>query len=127
MRILEELRTGNSPSVGTFDEARLKECRSKGLPQLGTTRFEPEAVVIEFIFPSPGSSAGVLEVRIPSPERIVYLAVPGWVVEQIWEGEVDGSYHFESDARARVAEFVAGLEPAENAAQFGAKQPKRRG
>ncbi len=57
----------------------------------------------------------------------MYLDVPVWVVEQIWEGDVEGSYHFESHARALVSAFTAALDEEANATQFGPKAPKRRG
>jgi len=126
-KIFEELKLGFVPSEGTYSEQLLRDARSKGQPQLGSTRYEPAAVVIEFIYPSPGTTATVISIRIPSPERIVFMPVPSWVVESIWQGEIDGSYHFESEAAQLLAQFSALLDPEANLTQFGAKAPTRRG
>lgn len=126
-KIFEELKLGFVPSEGTYSEQVLRDARSKGQPQLGSTRYEPNAIVIEFIYPSPGTTATVVSVRVSSPERIVFMPVPAWVVESIWQGEIDGSYHFESEAENLLAQFAASLTPEANLAQFGDKAPTRRG
>ena len=41
--------------------------------------------------------------------------------ESIWQGEVSGSYHFESEARRLLENFKSGLEPEPNAQTFGVK------
>src|SRR4051812_29581297 len=63
-QIFENLQNGQRPGEGEFLEELLKEGRAKGQPQMGTTRFEPKAIVLEFIYPDPRSSATVLAVRI---------------------------------------------------------------
>lgn len=125
-RIFSELRQGLPPSEGTFDEALLKEGRTKGEPQMGSTTYHPHAIAIEFIFSAAGSAATVLTVTVAAPERIVFLPVPKWVIESIWQGDIDGSYHYESDAHALVEEFKSLLEPTANAALFGPRQATRR-
>lgn len=127
LALFEELKRGASPSEGEFDATLLAEGRMKAAqPQMGTTRYEPNAIVIEFIFPDARSSATVFPVRLTPPERIVFLPVPEWVIESIWQGDIDGSYHFESDARALLATFEKGLEPEANAPWFGPRAAKRR-
>src|SRR5258708_30976571 len=96
--LLEDLKAGKAPREGEFDDATLKEGLVKGQPQLGATHYDPRSIFLEFIFPEPQSSSTVLTVRLDAPERIVYLPVPEWVLESIWEGEISGSFHFESDA-----------------------------
>ncbi len=118
LKILEDLQAGRQPS-GTFSEERLREARAKGKPQMGTTRFEPDAIQFEFIYPDPQGSPIIVTVSITPPERIVFMPVPAWVVESIWQGEISGSAHFESDARRMLASFQALLEPETNAALFG--------
>lgn len=93
---------------------------------MGGTRYEPDSLTFEFIYPDPQSSATVLSVRVATPERIVYLPVPAWVVEHIWQGEVVGSFAFESEAAEQVAEFVSSLDREPNAALFGPQPAKRR-
>jgi hypothetical protein len=73
---------------------------------------------LEFIYPDSRTAAILLEVRIPTPERVVFLPVPGWVVEQIWQGEITGSYAFESDAIALLEAFRQDLTPDANLRHF---------
>lgn len=125
-RIYDELCNGANPSEGDFDEATLREGRSKGKPQIGITRFEPDSIIFEYIFPDPNGAAVILTVKLSPPERIVFLPVPKWVVESIWQGDIDGSYHFEGDARQLLKEFESSIEPESNKAWFGPRQAKRR-
>lgn len=120
-----ELISGLQPSYGEFSEATLAEARAVGEPRMGSVRFEPQRVSLEFIFGSAAQSA-VFEVAVTPPERIVFLPVPGWVVESIWQGEIDGSYHFESHAVALYEAFRAELGAEANSVWFGPRQPKRR-
>ena len=126
LRIFEELKGGLTPSVGEFSEEALKEGRVKGAPQMGATHFEPDAIFLEFIYPDPRSTATILSVKVQAPERIVFLPVPSWVVESIWQGDIDGSYHFESEANDLVEAFRSGLSADQNQEWFGKRQPKRR-
>ena len=48
-KIFEELKLGFVPSEGTYSEQLLRDARSKGQPQMGSTRFEPDAIVIDLI------------------------------------------------------------------------------
>jgi hypothetical protein len=127
MAIFESLKRGEAPGEGEFDEKVLREALDKGSPHLGTTRYEPDGVYLEFIFQDPEKGPTVLAVRVASPERIVYLPVPDWVVEQVWQGEVYGTYEFESVAEEAVKRFLRSLEPEENANFFPLPAPKRRG
>lgn len=124
--IFEDLLAGRPPSTGDFSEETLKEGRAKGSPQMGAVSFEPHLVRMEFIFSDPLSSATVLVVTSLPPERIVFLPVPEWVVESIWQGEVTGSHHFESDANRLIEAFAAGLEPGANERWFGPMPARRR-
>lgn len=126
LEILDDLLSGAAPRQGEWDEARRKEGSLKGRPQLGTTRFEPEAMIFEYIYPDSTGSPLVLSVRVDPPERIVFMPVPGWVIETIWQGEVAGSYRFESEAQAMLETFSARLEPEANRAEFSARPPTGR-
>jgi hypothetical protein len=126
LKLLDDLRAGLPPSQGNFDPKVLAEGKVKGEPQLGTTRYEPHAIIVEFIYPDPSTTATVLSVRLESPERIVFLPVPSWVVETIWQGDIDGTYHFESEARRLLAEFENELEPDRNERWFAPRVAKRR-
>lgn len=126
MRIFEELVLGHAPSEGEFDEHLLKEGRSKGQPQMGATLYEPDSILCEFIYPDSKSSSTLLTVRFNAPERIVFLPVPEWVIESIWQGEISGSYHFESEAARLVEKFQAETTPEGNKKWFGPQAAKRR-
>jgi hypothetical protein len=126
LAIFEDLKQGLPPREGEFNEQAFRDGKVKGQPQMGTTRYEPQALIFEFIYPDPKTTATVLSVRLPSPERIVFLPVPDWVVETIWQGDIDGSYHFESEAGRLVAGFHTELAPDANLKWFGPRQAKRR-
>jgi hypothetical protein len=119
--LFDDLRAGNPPSEGTFDEAIYKEAKAKGAPTMGATKYAPDALTFEFITQDPQAAAIVLSVRVEAPERIVFMPVPDWVVQTIWQGEIDGSYRFESEARAMLEQFSGLLEVGKNAELFGAK------
>lgn len=124
--IYDDMMQGRSPQQGRFDEAAFAELVAKGRPQMGSTSFEPETVRIEFIFPQSDGSAEILAVELDAPERIVFMPVPAWVVEAIWQGSIDGSYHFESDAKQLLKKMSELLEPLSNKKLFGRQQPQRR-
>ncbi len=125
-RIYEDLKAGSPPSEGEYSEGLFKEANSKGSPQMGTTRFEPKSIVLEFIYPDQGGAASVLTVRINTPERILFMPVPAWVIESIWQGEIDGSYHFETEAAELLAAYALLLEAETNDKWFGPRPAKRR-
>jgi hypothetical protein len=126
LAIFDELKRGLPPSQGEFDRPTFEAGKVKGQPQMGTTRYEPQMILVEFIYPDPLGAATVLTVRLPSPERIVFLPVPSWVVESIWQGEIDGTFHFESEAMRLLEELRQSLEPVPNSLLFGPKQATRR-
>jgi hypothetical protein len=118
-KLFAELLSGARPSEGDYPVAALKEALVKGKPQMGTTRFEPSAIVLEFIYPDPKTSATIVPIRIEAPERILFMPVPDWVVESIWQGEIDGTYHFETEAAELLAKYARVLEAEDNAEWFG--------
>jgi hypothetical protein len=126
LKLFDELMAGHPPSRGAFDEHVLKDGRAKGSPQMGATRYEPEDIIFEFIYPDPLSSATVFEVKIEAPERIVFLPVPDWVIENIWQGDISGSYQFESDAIELVEAFRGELSLESNPKWFLPQAAKRR-
>jgi hypothetical protein len=126
LAIFEDLRSGREPSLGTFDPAVLAEARSKGHPQMGTTRYSPNEIVFEFIYPDPRGAAVILTTSIAPPERIVFLPVPSWVVENIWQGDIQGTHHFESEAMKLLGELEAELSPEGNMKWFEKQAAKRR-
>ncbi len=125
-RIFEDLLAGRVPSEGAYDEAVLRDARAKGKPQMGSVRLRPDAIELEFIYAEARSATTVLTVRLDPPERIVFLPVPAWVVESIWQGDISGSHEFESDARKLLLAFESQLTPEANAPLFDRQEPKRR-
>lgn len=103
--ILDDLVEGRDPREGDFSAQDLAEASKKGRPQLGPVVYDPWHMTLEFVFAAPGGESVVIPVRLASPERIVYLPVPEWVVENVWQGDVAGSFHFESHALALVQAF----------------------
>lgn len=124
--IFDRIRAGDDPGEGAFDADVLREARMKSAPQVGSTRYEPFAIHFEFIFPDAASTATIFTVTVQPPERIVFLPVPDWVIENIWQGDIDGSYHFESHAIAAMASLEKELSLDGNLKWFGPRQPKRR-
>jgi hypothetical protein len=124
--IFESLVNGQTPSEGQFDAEGLREAQSKGSPQLGAVRFDPHSIHFEFIYPVRQSNTAIITVTIPSPERIVFMPVPAWVIESIWQGDIDGSFHFESEARALIREFEDGLGEQVNVELFSDRRKKQR-
>ncbi len=125
-RIFSDLLSGEPPSEGDYSADLLKQALVKGKPQMGTTRFEPNSIVLEFIYPDARSSASILQVRVATPERVLFMPVPEWVVESIWQGEVDGSYRFESEAALLLAKYARLLEAEDNAEWFGESATRKR-
>jgi len=105
--IFAALQAGNPPPVGEYDPATLKECLRRAQVQVGASRFTPDAVVLEFIFQDASLGPVVLSVRIPVPEPIVYMPVPDWVIEDVWQGDVTGSFRFVSEAEQLLEAFRA--------------------
>jgi hypothetical protein len=126
LAVFDDLKGGREPATGEFDSAVLADGRLKGEPQMGPTRYEPHSIFFEFIYPDPSTTATVFTVRQDAPERIVFMPVPSWVVENIWQGDITGTYHFESEARRLFDELAAELEPARNLLHFGPQMAKRR-
>lgn len=117
--IFDELRVGQCPSEGRFEEEVWSEVKDLGSPQMGSTVYKPDKILVEFIYQSLQSAAVLLVVELDVPERVVFMPVPDWVVATIWQGEVHGSYRFESEARELLAKFEQGLETEANSEIFG--------
>jgi len=98
-QIYEALRQGQAPPIGEYDPATLKECMRRATVQIGTTHYHPDSILLEFIFTEPSQGPAILTVRVPAPEPIVYMPVPDWVIEDVWQGEVTGTYRFASEAQ----------------------------
>ncbi|MFN7015768.1 MAG: hypothetical protein ACK4P5_01190 [Fimbriimonadales bacterium] len=121
------LQAGSPPPVGEYDAAQLKECQRRATAQVGATRFLPDAIVLEFVFQDASLGPAVLSVRITAPEPIVYMPVPDWVIEDVWQGDVTGSFRFRSEAEQLLEKFRELVLTERNRAFFEkADLPKRR-
>jgi hypothetical protein len=118
-RLWAAVEKGLPPPEGSFSQERLQEGKDKGgKPQIGATRYEPDAVHFEFIYPVTNGAPVLLSVRVEPPERIVFMPVPDWVVASIWQGDVTGTFRFESEAEAMLKEFRERLSPERNAREM---------
>ncbi len=120
--VFEDIVAGREPRVGRYDERALADLRAKGEPQIGTSVLKPELVIVEYVFKLGDGGTEVFCVEVVPPERIVWLPVPEWVVESIWQGEVSGSYQFESHAREMLSRYSGVVERDENAKVFGVEK-----
>lgn len=118
--LFEAVSSGQPPPRGDYDATAFNEGKAKGKPYMGPVRYEPATAVFEFIYPDPNGAPIILAVRVAAPERIVFMPVPEWVVQQVWEGEVFGTHHFESDARRMMETFANLLGPDVNADLYDA-------
>jgi len=125
--IFEALKAGGAPPIGEYDPTQLKECQRRAYPQVGATNFQPNAVILEFIYQDASLGPAVLSVRVPAPEPIVYMPVPDWVIEDVWQGDVTGSFRFLSEAERLLESFREQVFTGRNRAYFERSDiPKRR-
>lgn len=121
LRAFEALRQKLLPPEGDFDVRMWQEFVDRPAIQMGTTRYEPSKVIIEFVAHRPPDPAAILAVTLTPPEPIIYMPVPEWVIENVWKGEVNGTYCFQSEASLRFARFADKLKPETNKKYFGSK------
>ncbi len=125
--LYEALQKRQNPPAGTYDAETLRECFRRTQVQTGTTHYFPDRVVFEFIFTEPSLGPAVLSITVPTPEPIVYMPVPDWVVEDVWQGDVTGSFRFRSEAEQLIEQFRTQLFSEQNLAYFERHRlPKRR-
>jgi hypothetical protein len=125
-KIFEELRRGEFPSEGEYSQETVIAGREKGDVQMGTTRYDPDFLILEFTYADPLGASLILSVKIVPPERIVFMPVPDWVIETIWQGEVSGRFTFESEAQAYLSHLELQLTPQPNRILFAPPGPKRK-
>ncbi len=119
--ILDDLLAGRDPREGSWNADLFAEAKMKSRPQLGPLVFFAGHFEMQFLYSSPEGGSLIFTVRLDSPHRIVQMPVPEWVIENVWQGEVSGSFHFEQDAMAMLEAFRAELEPEANVKHFQAR------
>lgn len=124
--IFDALKRGQSPPVGTYEAESLRECQRRSQVRTGVTRFLPDSALFEFIFNDPSLGPAVLTVKVAAPEPIVYMPVPGWVIEDVWQGDVTGSFRFHSEAVQLIEVFQNELRAENNQKYFEDRQPPKR-
>lgn len=124
--VFERLRQGMAPGEGSFDAAAFEEAKDKGVPQMGTATFRPGEIRLEFIYRDPLGANQVFTVTLEAPERIVFMPVPKWVHQTVWQGEVDGTYRFESEAFGLMKGLEREMMPGENEKWFEKRLPTTR-
>ena len=122
----EDIKANREPRIGEFDAALLAGMRSKEAVQIGTAIYRPDQIILEFLFPEASGVPTILSVSITPPERIVFLPVPEWVIETIWQGDIDGSFHFESDAKLLLDKLLTLVTAEGNKPLFEKQLAKRR-
>jgi hypothetical protein len=124
--IFEALQRGLEPPIGAYDPDTFKECRRRTQVQTGTMRYRQDRLLFEFIYHEPSLGPAVLTVEVSTPEPLVYMPVPEWVIEDVWQGEVTGSFRFESEARQLLQNYSEPLFSEANLAFFADRQPPKR-
>jgi hypothetical protein len=117
-QILEDLQAKIEPRIGQFEPETLRLALTKPSVQMGAQKFVPNGFFFEFIFPDPTAGTVILTVFVPSKERIVFLPVPNWVRQNIWQGDIEGSYYYESEVEPVLSGFRTLLSDEKNAVFF---------
>ena len=88
-RAFEAVLTGSKPVGMRCDEGRLKALFEKGKPTMGTTVLNADQISFEFVFTLDDGQTEVLSIVLDPPERIVYMPVPEWVVENLLKNALE--------------------------------------
>ena len=121
--LLADLEDGRIPEVGRCDEESLAEALKLSTVRVGKAEIRPNEVSFEFILTKAGGESTVHSIVVDTPERVVFMPVPSWVVETIWQGEISGSHQFESDAQKLVEQLQESLTPEQTAELFTDRKP----
>lgn len=124
--ILEDLKNGKAPKEGKYDKGFLTSYSANDTIQLGAVKFQPYSMTLEYIFTDKQKNSHIFSVELEVPERIVFMPVPTWVIQSIWQGEIQGSYYFQTEAYRLLDEFKLNLEESQNLNCFNAEPEKQR-
>lgn len=126
-QILDALQRKQAPPIGHFDQKTFEEAMQMREVQMGSARYTPRSVVLEFIFlhDNPGAPL-ILCVEVDTPEPVVFMPVPDWVQQDVWQGEVKGTFRLRSEAERLMEAFRHHVLEEENLHYFEDRPAPRR-
>ena len=126
-QILDALQHKKAPPIGHFDRKVFEEAVQLREVQLGSAHYTPHSVILEFIFlrDQPGTPL-ILSVEVDTPEPVVFMPVPEWVQEDVWQGEVKGTFRLRSEAERLMEAFRHHVLEEENRHYFEQRSAPRR-
>ncbi|MCS6949110.1 MAG: hypothetical protein NZ520_01480 [bacterium] len=126
-QILEALQHKQPPPIGHFDRKAFEEAMQMREVQMGSAHYTPRSVVLEFVFwhDTPGAPL-ILSVEVETPEPVVFLPVPDWVQQDVWQGEVKGTFRLRSEAEQMLETFRRHVLEGENLHYFEERPAPRR-
>ncbi len=127
VQILEALQRKQPPPIGHFDRKAFEEAMQMREVQMGSAHYTPRSVVLEFVFwhDAPGAPL-IFSVEVDAPEPIVFLPVPDWVQQDVWQGEVKGTFRLRSEAERMIEAFRQHVLEGENLHYFEERPAPRR-
>lgn len=126
-QILDALQHKLPPPIGHFDRRTFEDAVQMREVQMGCTRYTPHSVVLEFVFlhDTPGAPL-ILCVEVDAPEPVVFMPVPEWVQEDVWQGEVKGTFRLRSEAERMIESFRRQVLEEDNTHYFDQRPVPRR-
>ncbi len=126
-QVFEALRHRMPPPIGHFDRKTFEEAVQMREVQMGGAHYTPHSVVLEFVFlhDNPGAPL-ILSVEVETPEPVVFMPVPDWVQEDVWQGEVKGTFRLRSEAERMLNAFRHHVLECENLHYFEERPVPRR-
>jgi len=126
-QVFEALQHKTPPPIGHFDLKTFEEAIQLRQVQMGGAHYTPHSVVLEFVFlhDSPGAPL-ILSVEVETPEPVVYMPVPEWVQEDVWQGEVKGTFRLRSEAERMLSDFRHHVLECDNPHYFDERPAPRR-
>lgn len=105
-QILHALQHKQAPPFGHYDRKTFEEAVQMREVQMGSAHYTPHSVILEFIFlhDNPGAPL-ILSVEVDTPEPVVFMPVPDWVQQDVWQGEVKGTFRLRSEAGQMIEAF----------------------
>jgi len=126
-QILEALQHKQPPPVGRFDQKTYEEAMQMREMQMSSAHYTPHSVILEFLFWHDNPSAPlILCVEVDTPEPVVFMPVPDWVQQDVWQGEVKGTFRLRSEAEQLIEAFRHHVLECKNPDYFEERPAPRR-